>query len=379
MAGEVPLRQIKVSGLTSLDHAVLDLSSPVTLLVGPNGAGKSNVVDAFEMLGRVIDQQLNDHLLRSGGFAAILHRSTDPALTPTAIEIEVWGEWQAEISNGYKVRIEPGPDDLGLIRETTMFHDRSRYDRPHETGLGTARESRLRAEAAGDAKASYVLHLVAGCRVFHFDDTSADAPPKRRIDPADNLTLAPDAQNIAAVLLRLRADDPSRYQRIVRVVRGVAPYFDDFVLEQEGGAIRLRWRERGLDSVFSADNLSDGTLRFVCLAVLLLQDNAPGTVVLDEPELGLHPFAIHQLAALLRRAARDRRVVAATQSVTLLEQFSVDEVAIVERTRSGTQIQRPDPAALEEWLSEYSLGELWEKNLLGGRPRPDDSPRVVGG
>jgi predicted ATPase len=181
------------------------------------------------------------------------------------------------------------------------------------------------------------------------------------------------------VLLRLRADDPSRYRRIVRVVRTVAPYFDDFVLEPEASAIRLRWRERGLDSVFSAENLSDGTLRFVCLAVLLLQDNAPGTIVLDEPELGLHPFAIHQLAALLRRAASDRRVVAATQSVTLLEQFSVDEVAIVERTGTGTQIQRPDPQTLEQWLGEYSLGELWEKNLLGGRPRPDDSPRVVNG
>jgi predicted ATPase len=163
------------------------------------------------------------------------------------------------------------------------------------------------------------------------------------------------------------------------VVRTVAPYFDDFVLEPEGGAIRLRWRERGLDSVFSANNLSDGTLRFICLAVLLLQDNAPGTVVLDEPELGLHPFAIHQLAALLRRAAGDRRVVAATQSVTLLEQFSVDEVAIVERTSEGTQIHRPESDALEEWLGDYSLGELWEKNLLGGRPRPDDSPRVVSG
>lgn len=379
MTAEVPLRRIEVSGLTSIGHALLDLSSPVTLLVGPNGAGKSNVVDAFEMLGRLIDRQLNEHLIRTGGFAAILHRPADPALTPTAIELEVWGDWQADASNGYKVRIEPGSDDTALVHETTMFHDRSKYPRPHETSLSAARESRLRAEAAADAKAAYVLRVVAGCRVFHFDDTSADAPPKRRIDPADNLTLAPDAQNIAAVLLRLRSEDASRYQRIVRAVRTVAPYFDDFVLKQEGTAIRLRWRERGLDSVFSADNLSDGTLRFVCLAVLLLQDNAPGTIVLDEPELGLHPFAIHQLAALLRRAARDRRVVAATQSVTLLEQFSVDEVAIVERSASGTKIQRPDPRELEQWLSEYSLGELWEKNLLGGRPRPDDSPRVVHG
>jgi predicted ATPase len=379
VAGEVPLRQLRVSGLTSLNHAVLDLSSPVTLLVGPNGAGKSNVVDALEMLGRVIDQQLNDSLVTRGGFAALLHRPTDPALTPEAIDLEVWGEWQQETSNGYRVRIEPGSDDTGVVRETTLFHDRSRFEGPHATTLGAARESRLRAQAEHDAKARYVLHVVAGCRVFHFDDTSADAPVKRRVDLADNITLAPDARNIAAVLFRLRDDDSARYRRIVRVVRTVAPYFDDFVLEPEGAAIRLRWKERQLDSVFSADNLSDGTLRFVCLAVLLLQDNAPGTIVLDEPELGLHPFAIHQLAALLRRAARDRRVVAATQSVTLLEQFSVEEVAIVERTSTGSQIQRPDPGSLEEWLTEYSLGELWEKNLLGGRPRPDSSPRVVGG
>ncbi|TWD79415.1 putative ATPase [Kribbella amoyensis] len=377
MAAEVPLRKLEVRGLTSLSHAVLELSSSVTLLVGPNGAGKSNVVDAFEWLGRIIDRQLNDTLVTRGGFAGLLHRPTDPSRTPEAIELEVWGDWKRDVSNGYRVEVAASTDDTGIVRETMLLHDRARYPRPYTTELGAARESRLRAEAEQEAKAAYVLSVVAGCRVFHFDDTSADAPVKRRIDPADNLTLAPDARNLAAVLLRLRSADPTSYRRIVRTVRTVAPYFDDFVLETEGNSIRLRWRERGLDSVFSADNLSDGTLRFVCLAVLLLQDNAPGTIVLDEPELGLHPFAIHQLAALLRRAAKDRRVVAATQSVTLLEQFSVEEVAIVERTGAGTQIQRPDPAALEEWLADYSLGELWEKNLLGGRPRPDDSPRVV--
>ncbi|MFC0628826.1 AAA family ATPase [Kribbella deserti] len=371
---------MRVRGLTSLASVEIDLSSAVTLLVGPNGAGKSNVVDAFEMLGRIVDQQLNDHLLRNGGFSGLRHRPSDPATASDAIEIEVLGEWQGEVSNGYWVRLEGVSDDTALVRETTVFHDRSRYpDRPHTTQLVAARESKLREVAATDATASHVLRLVSGCRVFHFDDTSPDAPPKRRVDPANNLTLAPDAGNIAAVLLRLRSADPGRYQRIVRTIRTVAPYFDDFVLEPEQSWLRLRWRERGLDGVFSAENLSDGTLRFICLTVLLLQDSGPGTIVLDEPELGLHPFAIHQLASLLRRAAKDRRVVAATQSVTLLEQFSVEEVAIVERTTNGTSIHRPDPGALTQWLADYSVGELWEKNLLGGRPRPDDSPSAVSG
>jgi predicted ATPase len=380
MATEVPLRKVTVRGLTSLAATELELSSPVTLLVGPNGAGKSNVVDSFELLGRIVDQQLNDFLLRKGGFSAIVHRPTDPTSTPRAIELEFWGEWQDDKSNGYRVLIEPGPDDGGLVQETTLFHDRARYpDRPYNQSLGRARESRLRTAASEGRTPKYVFEMVSGCRVFHFDDTSADAPPKLRADPADNLTLAPDAHNIAPILKRLQSEDGGRYQRILRSIRTVAPYFDDFVLETEGSSLRLRWRERGLDSVFSAENLSDGTLRYVCLSVLLLQDSAPGTIVLDEPELGLHPFAIHQLASLLRSVGSGRRVVAATQSVTLLEQFTVEEVAIVERTPSGTQIQKPNPIELEKWLEDYSLGELWEKNLLGGRPRPDDVPRVVGG
>lgn len=380
MATEVPLREVTVRGLTSLADTELELSSPVTLLVGPNGAGKSNVVDSFELLGRIVDHQLNDHLLRRGGFSAIVHRPTDPTSTPRAIDLEFWGEWQDEKSNGYRVTIESGPEDSAFVQETTLFHDRARYpNRPYNQLLGRARESQLRAVAGEGRTPKYVFEMVSGCRVFHFDDTSSDAPPKLRVDPADNLTLAPDAHNVAPILKRLRDEDDARYQRILRSIRTVAPYFDDFVLEVEGSTLRLRWRERGLDSVFSADSLSDGTLRYICLSVLLLQDSIPGTIVLDEPELGLHPFAIHQLSSLLRSVGHGGRVVAATQSVTLLEQFTVDEVAIVERTSSGTKIQRPDPAGLEKWLEDYSLGELWEKNLLGGRPRPDDAPRVVGG
>nr|WP_206686219.1 AAA family ATPase [Kribbella qitaiheensis] len=231
MAAEVPLRMLEVRGLTSLSHAVLELSSPVTLLVGPNGAGKSNVVNAFEMLGRIIDQQLNDSLLTGGGFGALLHRPTDPSLTPDAIELEVWGEWQGNISNGYNVRVEAASDDSGLVRETMLLHDRARFERPYSTTLAATRESTLRFEAEHEAKAAYVLGVVAGCRVFHFDDTSADAPVKRRVDPADNL--APDARNLAAVLLRLRTEEPSSYRRVIPAVRTVAPYFDDFVLEPE--------------------------------------------------------------------------------------------------------------------------------------------------
>jgi predicted ATPase len=188
------------------------------------------------------------------------------------------------------------------------------------------------------------------------------------VSTADNLELRGDAANLAAVLLALRDGEPSAYRRIVGAIHQVAPFFRDFVLQPERDNIRLRWRQTDSDAVFSANQMSDGTLRFVCLATLLLQPRLPSLVILDEPELGLHPYAIVQLAELLRQAGERGQVVIATQSVTLMNQFAVDDLIVVERHDGQSRFTRPDRAKLGDWLDEYSLGDLWEKNLIGGRP-----------
>jgi predicted ATPase len=179
--------------------------------------------------------------------------------------------------------------------------------------------------------------------------------------------LHPDAGNLAAVLLNLRETEQPGYRRIVAAIRQVAPFFRDFVLVPERSAerIRLRWQQEGSDTVFPADALSDGTLRFICLATLLGQPELPGVIVLDEPELGLHPFAIVQLAEMLRVVSRRRQVVVATQSVTLMNQFAADDLIVVERRNGFSSFERPDQQQLSDWLTDYSLGDLWEKNLLG--------------
>lgn len=217
------------------------------------------------------------------------------------------------------------------------------------------------------------METLRGCRVFHFHDTSRNAPVKQQAYTADNKSLHSDAGNLAAILLRLRANDRGRYQRIVRTVKQVAPFFRAFVLEPElaPDRVRLRWQQEGADTILPVDALSDGTLRFICLATLLGQPELPGFIILDEPELGLHPFAIVQLAGMLRAASRESQVLLATQSVTLMNQFELDDLIVVERQDGASVFDRPDPGRLSEWLAEYSLGELWEKNLLGGRPRPE--------
>lgn len=192
--------------------------------------------------------------------------------------------------------------------------------------------------------------LLKGCRVFHFHDTSADAPVKRLGPTADNLALRNDAGNLAAVLAALRDSDEkagqAAYRRIIGVVRQVAPFFRDFVLQPEqADRIRLRWRPADSDVIFSDHQLSDGTLRFICLATLLLSPRLPSVVVLDEPEPGLHPYAIVQLAGLLRQASVRSHVLLATQSATLMNQFQLDDLIVVEREDGASVFKRPTPTS----------------------------------
>lgn len=363
-----PLASLEISGFRSIADLVLPLTSDVNLLVGANGSGKSNIIAAFELLGRIVDGSIQEEILRLGGFASQLHRSSSGEDSHT-ITLVPWGEAVGDTRNGYRVRLEAGPDDTTLLSEVAYTHKLT-YAKPYDVPLGLSKGSRLKEAAQQHVSGQYLLDVLSGCRVFHFDDTSPDAPALRRSATADNLSLRSDAANLAAVLHGIRDGEPLRYQRIVRSIQAVAPFFDDFVLEPVNDSVVLRWREKGLDAVFSGAALSSGTLRFICLAVLLQQPSPPATIVLDEPELGLHPFAIHQLADLMHEAATNRRIVAATQSVTLLGQFSIDEVVIVERHEGATTVMRPDAERLSDWLDDYSLGELWEMNLLGGRPRP---------
>lgn len=208
-------------------------------------------------------------------------------------------------------------------------------------------------------------------RVYHFHDTSPKSLIKRRVYIGDNLALQAEAGNLTAMLYRMREEHPEHYLHVVERTRAAAPFFGDFVLEpMPADRLLLRWRERGRDTVFSPEALSDGTLRFICLMTLLHQppEWLPSTLLIDEPELGLHPYAINLLAGSLRMAAAHTQIIVATQSPLLLDHFAPNEVLVAERCEEGATIRRLDTESLQHWLEDYSMGEIWEKNLIGGRP-----------
>jgi predicted ATPase len=354
------LDRVSIKGFKSFDEIDITLG-PLSLLVGPNGAGKSNFIQVFELLGEIIRGELELSVGMAGGASALLHATTRPS---ERIEIEAFFA-----SNGYDVSLVAADDDsLVFEREVPWYIDSVRYTQPFREPLGAGhRESRLPESEKKVAK--WVLRRMSDWFVYHFHDTGRHAPVKRKGNVDDNDSLRNDASNLAAFLYRLRETDRAAYDRIVDAIRSVAPFFDDFRLRPDrlnSERIQLEWTQRGSTAFFGPNALSDGTLRFVCIATLLLQPTPPSLILLDEPELGLHPYAINLVAEMLEACAQ--QIIVSTQSVTLLNRFDIESVVIAEQVNGASSLVRPDVASLDAWLGEYGLGELWEKNLIGGRP-----------
>ncbi|MCY4225400.1 MAG: AAA family ATPase [Bacteroidetes bacterium] len=200
----------------------------------------------------------------------------------------------------------------------------------------------------------------------------------------DNDQLTQDAGNLAAYLYMLQKRHLPNYELIQRAVRRICPRFKEFALRPNPlnpDTIRLEWYEHGSDYRFSAHQLSDGTLRFMSLATLLLQPDLPSVILVDEPELGLHPSALTIIAGLMHSCASRTQLILTTQSASFLNEFQPEDVITVEHrdSRSLSNGEFHDGLgesvflnhsreSLSEWLKTYSLGELWEMNVLGGRP-----------
>jgi predicted ATPase len=361
------LDHIEIEGYRSIRTLKLDLNA-LNILIGANGSGKSNLVGALGLLRDLVDRRLQLHVARQGGAHALLHFGQK--YTKRLRLHARFGQ------NQYEVVLEPAAGDTLVFASERAFthHDESashgedfvRVRREYkESGLEDVAAERP------DGPSSQVLKAMRGFGVFQFHDTSATAAMKLKHSIQDNRTLRSDGGNLAALLHGLQRGDPRSYRAIVDTIRAIAPFFEDFVLEPDAAnsdMIQLEWRHRTDPSYFGAHSLSDGTLRFMCLATLLLQPARPSLIVIDEPELGLHPAAIVQLAELLRVVSRESQVIVATQSVTLLDQLASQDLIVVERDNGESIFRRLAEDQVRGWLEDYSLGDLWLKNVLGGRP-----------
>jgi predicted ATPase len=379
------IKKLTIEGFKSIRKLEDFPLRALNVLIGANGAGKSNFVGFFRLLREMIEQRLQFALQTTeGGADACLFLG--PKVTEQFAGKLYFGQ------NGYEFELVPTQDNRFVFSdERAMYYGGIRQSRP---SLGSGHlEARLkdRREESGSWGAkrgvpSYVFDSVSSWVVYHFHDTSLTAAVRRPRAINDNIRLHQNAENLAPFLYRIQSTNPNSYNRIRDVVRLVAPFFDDFKLRQmptNPDMIQLEWQQRDSDYPFRANQLSDGTLRFICMATALLQPGRPDTVLFDEPELGLHPYALTVLGTLFKEAAVSyagyvgKQVIISTQSALLLNEFAAEDIIVVERLNGESTFQRLNADDLSAWLEEYTLGELWQKNLLGGRPREDRSSEPV--
>jgi predicted ATPase len=349
---------IHIKGYKSIKDADIELR-PINILIGANGAGKSNFLSFFEFLNNLYDRKLANFIDKNGGEDKFLHHGS-----------KVTEKIEAKLSfnnkkNGYSFEIEKGTEGFVFNREHLIFEgDLGRNLSPSDKEANIKNSDNFRKK--------HVLAYLEGLKKYHFHDTGKNSP-FNKLSHKDNdaYFLYEKGDNLAAFLYKIQQNHTIVYNRIVKVIQSIAPYFSDFFLRPNTeGYLRLQWQDKFSSNVYGVTDLSDGTMRFIALATLFMQPNLPHTLVIDEPELGLHPFALSKLSGMIKSvAAKGSQVIVATQSTDLLSYFEPDDIIAVNQHDGASVFKRLKQADLDVWLTDYALGDLWKRNIIAeGQP-----------
>ncbi len=360
---------LTLKGFKTIKHLEnLELNENINLFIGANGSGKSNLISFFEMISYIMTDSFQQYIADNGFANTLLYFGSK-----TTSQIEAIIKLTSETTSKYDFILSHiAGDSLVFAKETINYKKNNEYQSLNLSG--NSKETELKNSQAAIAKS--LRNILSCIRIFHFHDTSKNSFIKQARIIEDNTHLKSDGGNLASFLYRLKDEYPKHYNKIKLIIRQIAPFFDDFILIPNKDYILLKYKEIGSDIEFGAFRLSDGTLRFMALATLLIQpkEKMPAIIIIDEPELGLHPVAIDKLASLLITASRYSQIFITTQSERLLNHFEVENIIVVSRekeienNRYFSEFQKLDQEELKTWLAEYSLSQIWESNIIGGRP-----------
>lgn len=353
---------IIIENFKSIKELTLEFKR-INILIGANGAGKSNLIGFFKLLDAMYKNELKHYVAVHGYADSFLYfgrkvsnfTSGDVVFAPVVEDSQTGQNW-------YHYDLIPNQSNHLIIESEDSHNFEEVKTLDYESYfLATTEEKEV--EQLREQFKTFVI--------YHFHDTSVNAALRTPCQLKDNRVLREDGSNLAAFLYFLKERHPSNFKFITRTIQSIAPFFKGFLLEPDNlnpDMITLEWEEKGSNLYLNAQNLSDGTLRFIALATLLLQPNPPSTIIIDEPELGLHPFAINKLAGLIKKVSAKSQVILSTQSVNLVSNFEPEDLITVDRVDKQSVFQRLDSEALEQWLEDYSLGDLWTKSVIGGQP-----------
>jgi len=363
------LDKLTIKGFKSIRELVDFELTDLNVIIGANGAGKSNLISFFRMLRAFIDGNLSRYVSDNGGAGDLLfngRKTTDKMF------------FEMHFGNrGFCFTLVPTPNNTCSVENEARYYEnsyiRGRWWELGDSPDGKSKMAREVSEETADADNSkHVYDAIKSWQIYHFHDTGPQAGMRHYEIVEDSKILRQDAANIGPFLLKLKEKFQPEYKAIVVAIRTVIPFFDDFILEpQQSGPksqVNISWNQRGSDYPMQPYHLSDGSIRFICLATALLQPDPHSTIIIDEPELGLHPAAIVTLAELIQVAAQKTQVIVATQSPMLIDQFEIGDIIVAGRKDGASIFTRLDEKDFTEWLKDYSVGELWTKNVIAGGP-----------
>lgn len=364
------LKNISIQGFKSID-SIKDLEiRPINMLIGANGAGKTNFLNALNMLSAIANGSLKSHVTSRGGADKFFHygvKNTDSISFTLKIG-----------RNSYdNTLMSDDSDNMYFHSEKCGYLNDQGYTSWYNLHAENGESGILKGNQCQSQKVQeYTREYIKKIKTFHFHDTSKDAQFKKQQKLRGDAYLLSSGENIADVLYRYKSEEryAQYYKKIVQSIQAVAPYFDDFVLERIDGEsddfIRLQWRSIYSEQIFDASDLSDGTARFILMATLFLSPVVclPTVIILDEPELGLHPKALAVLAEIIKATSQRTQIICSTQSVELANHFEPNDFIVVDQKDGKSTFNRPDAEQLDAWLEDYGMGDIWCKNLIGGRP-----------
>jgi len=365
---DTKLKSFTIKGYKSIK--AIDKFEPlsINILIGPNGAGKSNFISFFKFLSWMLnsDGKLQEYVAYLGGANDILYDGVD---VTKSIEAHIAIETSSGVNEYQFSLMFAKPDKLVFREEKYRFTGNQIPGEPQWSNCGVGHEE-AHLPQVSNSTATTILNLLRKLIVYQFHNTSDTAPMRLKWSVYDGRWLKQNGENLGSFLFRLQKEEKPYYLRIIKYIRLVLPFFDDFELYDEFGQILLRWKEKGTNKTFNAGQASDGMLRTIALISLLAQNpkDLPTVLFLDEPELGLHPSAIDAVAGLIKTASAYCQVFIATQSISFVNNFDLDDLVVIDRKGRSSEYKRPDSESLQVYLDEFSTGQIWEKNIIGGRP-----------
>jgi len=272
-------------------------------------------------------------------------------------------------TNAYSFTIKKGDAGLIFTKEGMWYGNNPYYNNPIEIA-SLDNESSLRFQTM--PRAEHIRDYLNQLAKYHFHDTGENSPFNRESNIENDIYyLYEKGENLGAFLYNIASENKIVYNLIVKTIQSIAPYFMDFFLIPEANKnIKLKWRSKYSSTVYGVNDLSDGTIRFIALTILFLQPRLPETIIIDEPELGLHPTAITKLAGLIKSvSSKDCQVIIATQSTDLISHFDPEDIVTVDQINGESIFNRLSSETLSQWLEDYTIDDLWKRNIISsGQP-----------